>query len=308
MDHSEVLERIEEAVAGPGGLARLGVDPSPGAVAVREHIRDCAPCAAEWRAWSVVSLGLAAAAPDTLEPGPHLRDQVLAAAAARPRPTSAATPTRVAPVGAAPGAPAAGATFDEPSSAGTATRSGIALGRRRGRAVAAVAEHGTTASPRAPFRLLLLGAAAMVVLFLAGIALGRTFVSTPQTPRGDPGRVLAEAAAILEGNGFSLARLETPEGDAGGIVVVSPGSGRLAVVSSVLPEPPEGVRYVCVLDRSGVRTQVGYMRWEPTSADGGLAYWAGDANPADLGTAGDVFLVELDTPDAEPALVGEFLG
>ena len=68
MDHAEVLERIEAAVAGPGGLARLGRDPSPGAIAVREHIAGCPTCAAEWRAWSMVSMGLAAAAPDTLEP------------------------------------------------------------------------------------------------------------------------------------------------------------------------------------------------------------------------------------------------
>ncbi len=308
MDHAEVLERIEEAVAGPGGLPRLGADPSPAAVAVREHVRSCAPCTAEWRAWSVVSLGLAAAAPETLEPSVDLRDRVIAAAAARARSAPVASGTQVAQRGVEAGVAASGATFEAPSSAGTATRSGLALGRRRGRAPTATTEGGSTTPARTPFRLVLLGAAAMVVLFLAGIALGRTFVSTPEAPRGDPGRVLAEAAAIREGNGFALARLETPEGDAGGIVVVSPGSGRLAVVSSVLPEPPEGTRYVCILDRSGVRTQVGYMRWEPTSDEGGLAYWAGDADPADLGTAGDVFIVQLDDADAEPALVGEFLG
>src|SRR5689334_12004711 len=85
MDHAEVLERIEAAVAGPGGLARLGSDPAADAVTLREHVATCPRCAAEWRAWSVVSLGLAAAAPDTLEPRPALRDDVLAAAAARPR-------------------------------------------------------------------------------------------------------------------------------------------------------------------------------------------------------------------------------
>ena len=37
MDHADVLERIEAAVAGPGGLMRLGSDPSPEASAVREH-------------------------------------------------------------------------------------------------------------------------------------------------------------------------------------------------------------------------------------------------------------------------------
>ena len=114
-------------------------------------------------------------------------------------------------------------------------------------------------------------------------------------------------AVILQDDGYRLAALQTPEGDAGGVVAVSP-DGRLAVVSSVLEQPPAGVRYMCLLDRAGTRTQVGYMRWEPTPSGGSIAYWAGDAEPPDLGLAGDVFIVQLDTPDAQPALTGEFQG
>jgi hypothetical protein len=202
-----------------------------------------------------------------------------------------------------------------------ATRSGITLGPRRARTTATgPAATGAPSGP--PFRWLLLGAAAAVVLFVAGAVLGglllgtpgspgatpRTAVASPAAPRGDPGRVLAEAALILQSGDHRLASLETPEGDAGGVVLVSGGTGRLAVVSSVLPAPPEGTRYVCLLDRSGARTQVGYMRWEPTSGGEGLAYWAGDAEPADLGQPGDVFIVQLDEADAQPALIGEFLG
>jgi hypothetical protein len=114
-------------------------------------------------------------------------------------------------------------------------------------------------------------------------------------------------AVILQDNGYRLASLQTPEGDAGGVVAVSP-DGRLAVVSSVLEQPPADARYLCLLDRSGTQTHVGYMRWEPTSGGDGLAYWAGDAVPPDLGLPGDVFIVQLDTPDAQPALSGEFQG
>lgn len=323
MDHAEVLERIEEAVASAGGLARLGADPSPEAAEVRAHVTSCPPCAAEWRAWSLVSLGLAAAAPDTLEPRPGLRDQVLAAAAARPRAAGPAASRAPAP---ATGRVGAGASRSATTS-GTAappegaTRSGVTLGPRRSRATAA-GPAATAAPSGPPFRWLLLGAAAAVALFVAGAALGglllgtpgspgatpRTAVASPAAPRGDPGRVLAEAALILQSGDHRLASLETPEGDAGGVVLVSGGAGRLAVVSSVLPAPPEGTRYLCLLDRSGERTQVGYMRWEPTSGGGGLAYWAGDAEPADLGQSGDVFIVQLDEADAQPALIGEFLG
>jgi hypothetical protein len=294
MDHADVLERIEEAVAGPGGLVRLGGDPSVEAAAVREHVASCAMCAAEWRAWSVVSLGLAAAAPDTLEPRAELKDQVLAAAAARPR-TS----------------PAAGSPTPAP------TDRGISMGPRRPRTPRAP----TPAAPRSRpvYQWLLLGAAAAVVLFVAGAVLGGrltplgtptgtsgTAVVSPAVPRGDPGRVLGELAVILQGNGYRLARLETPEGDAGGVVAVSP-DGRLAVASSVLAEPPEGQRYICLLDRGGTLSHVGYMRWEPTNG-GSLAYWAGDAEPSDLGQPGDVFVVQLDADGAQPALTGEFLG
>ena len=158
-----------------------------------------------------------------------------------------------------------------------------------------------------------------MVLFVAGAVLGGRFtptgptatpgtaVGSPAPPRGDPGRVLAAMAVILQDNGYRLAALQTAEEDAGGVVAVSP-DGRLAVASSVLEQPPEGVRYVCLLDRDGTVTQVGYMRWEPTSSGGSLAYWAGDAEPPDLGLPGDVFIVQLDTAGAQPALTGEFLG
>jgi hypothetical protein len=296
MDHADVLERIEEAVGSPGGLARLGTDRSPSAAAVREHIVGCPTCAAEWRAWSVVSLGLAAAAPDTLEPRPELRAQVLAAAAARPR---AMAPSPVAP------GPAAPLTAAAPPSGGGTTRSGIAMGPRRMRDTSPARATAVPSTP--PFRWLLLAAAAVVVLFVAGMVLGRQFGGTQEAPRGDPGRVLAEAATILQGGGYGLARLETPEGDPGGVVVVSPGSGRLAVVSTVLVAPPDGARYGCWLERDGTRTWVGPMNWTSTTEDAGIAYWAGAAEPTDLGLPGDVFVVQLDTPGAQPALSGEFL-
>ncbi len=77
MDHAEVRSRIADAVAGPGGLTSLVADPSPEAAAVRAHVQGCAECAAEWRAWSVVSMGLAAAAPDELTMRPAAREQIL---------------------------------------------------------------------------------------------------------------------------------------------------------------------------------------------------------------------------------------
>ena len=85
-------------------------------------------------------------------------------------------------------------------------------------------------------------------------------------------------------------------------MAVSPGSGDLVVVSSALTAPPEGVRYVCLLDRNGEQSRVGYMKF-----DGSLAYWAGPVNdPVDIGLTGDQFIVQLDSPGSAPALTGTF--
>jgi hypothetical protein len=308
MDHAEVVERIEAAVAGPGGLARLNADASPAAAELRAHVAGCPACAAEWRAWSVVSLGLAAAAPEALEPRAGLRDQVLAAAAARPRSPAAAPEVGVVmSTGAPVPSPTAGSLPSPSTTVGGGTRSGIALGARRPRGGPTTAPPPAAAgAPR--FRWLLMGAAAVVVLFVAGMILGRQLAGSPETQRGDPGRVLAEAATILQGGGYGLARLETPDGQPGGVVVVSPGSGRLAVWSTVLPAPPDGERYGCWLERDGSRTWVGPMNWTATVDGNGLAHWAGEASPSDLGLPGDVFIVQLDSEGSQPALTGEFVG
>ncbi len=59
---------------------------------------------------------------------------------------------------------------------------------------------------------------------------------------------------------------------------------------------------MCLLERDGESTKVGYMKF-----DGDLAYWAGPVtDPVDLGLSGDRFVVQLDTPGSEPALSGTF--
>ncbi len=101
---------------------------------------------------------------------------------------------------------------------------------------------------------------------------------------------------MLQGQGYSLAQLETPAGAPGGFVAVAPGSGNLVVVSKALVQPPNDARYVCILVRDGQSTQVGYMHF-----DGDLATWAGPVtDPVDLGLSGDRFVIQLDTPDRSP--------
>ena len=308
MDHAEVQERIAAAVAAPGGLTTLVADLSPEAVAVREHVRDCPSCTAEWHAWSVVSLGLAAAAPDDLVMRPTSRARILTAAMAPSRSTAAAVAATT---------PAAAAKLPAVSpTAMPATRPSVVPGGRTGRtagmtsAASRAARRDPGASRSGPsFRWLALGAAAAALLFVAGAVLGRPLGLGGGEPAGTSGpvrtsdatRILAAAAGILQGQGYSLAHLRTPEGTPGGFVAVSPGSGRLVVVSGVLTEPSDGARYLCYLERDGTRTLVGPMHF-----DGDLAYWAGQSTPSDLGLTGDVFLIQLDTPGSAPALSGTF--
>lgn len=308
MDHAEVRERIEAATAGPGGLTGLVAGQSPEVMALRDHVRDCEACSAEWRAWSVISLGLAAAAPEELRLRPAAREAILGAVLARPQMAaqsqSAAAP--VAPAAPSQDAPAGGSGVLTPS------RTSGVTSRRLGRSLTgtpgAVHPQRRTVEPaqgRPWFRLVALGAAAAILVFVVGAAVGRQLggstASTPPTT-GGLSRVMGVTADILQGQGYSLAHLVTPDGSPGGFVAVSPGSGELVVASTKLTQPVDGGRYVCILERNGQRTPVGYMHFEDD-----LAYWAGPVDdPVDIGLAGDVFVVQLDAPDAQPALTGTF--
>lgn len=305
MDHAEVTDMIAAAVGAPGGLSTLMADPSAEAAAVREHVKECAECSAEWRAWSVVSVGLATAAPDDLTMRPAARDAILANILSRPRPTPVSgvvmsppasirttmTPMTPVPVPAAPTVVPGGRTGRTAGMSSAASRAA----RRAGPGEAQRASW---------FKWVAVSAAAAVVLFVAGAALGRPLGlggGEPAPTSGVP-RAMAITAGILQGQGYSLAPLQTPDGAAGGFVAVSPGSGNLTVVSEALVPPPAGAKYKCVLVRDGVSTTVGYMWF-----DGDLAYWAGPVtDPVDIGLSGDVFVIQLDTPGSTPALTGTF--
>ncbi|MBX3031949.1 MAG: hypothetical protein KF809_17525 [Chloroflexi bacterium] len=321
MDHAEVRAFLIETMERPGGLMTLQDDPDPTAVAVRAHIAGCIECAAEWQAWSLTTLGLASAAPDVEGPGPEVRASIMAAVAARPRLAPRDAGATVAP-GTPVGGPRPGAGTPVPASQvapdalavpptadpASGTRSG---GRREGwvrgnqlRASAPRPPTATTTSTRDRTRLVLVGIAAALALLLTGVVVGGQLGSEPQVARPDPGPVLRMTAAILQREGGIMARLTTPTGDPGGVVLVSPGTGELAVVSGALEPPPTPDRYWCFLERDGTEYRVG-----PMHMDGALAFWAGTPQgdvPADLGRQGDRFIVRLEAPGASPALTGTF--
>ena len=335
MDHAEVLQRLEAAVASPGHLLALDLDDSAEGVELREHLATCQGCASEREAWRSVEDGLAAAAPDTLTASPAARDRilasVLAAGVARgpdlvltvPQATTAGVPVADGAVAGVPvaGVPVAGAPVvrdmaavpasqPAPASVGPQAaaslavlpggRSSSAAGRSRSDAQAQAGPHGL------PFRWLALAAAATVLLFVAGALLGGPLGLTPQTDTATVdqlARVVAAAGDVLAEPGHAVAALQTADGSPGGAVLASTTTGELVVMSSVLPPLDNGRRYACLLVRDGTRTKVGYMHFS-----GDVAYWAGPVkDPADPGQPGDEFVVvPEDAVTQPPTLSGTF--
>lgn len=311
MDHAEVLERLETAALGPGRLAVIDADPTPAGDELRRHVAGCAACGAERRALELVGVALAAAAPDTLRAPAAARARILAAVPAQGIARGAAG---ILPVSAPPVSPdwteGPGVGTYDATATGAVPRSGLPpSGRRRERSAAIAAR--STAAAGAPavgarmpgIRWFLVAAAAAVVVFVAGALLGGPLGVTEQ-PRQDTAaltRVLGITANILQGPGHLVASLEAPDGTPGGAVVISPGTGQLAVITQALPVPAGTARYECFVVRGGVAVSVGYMHFTDDTA-----WWAGPIKePVDAGLQGDTFTVVLEGTTT-PALTGTF--
>lgn len=329
MDHAEVLARLEAAVVGPGRLWSIETDDSADGLALREHIASCAECAAEWRAWQTLHAGLAAAAPDDLHAPAEARSRVLAAVVANGVPRGVTTPAEPAGIASAapwqapspapsavppPPAPAAPQAWAPPAPAGS--RPTTAPGQvaspsagQGGLAARARARRGATGTGAEAtgirFRWLALAAAAVALVFVTGALLGPMLgLTSPGSDTSGTGltRVVTMTADILSRGGALTASLQTADGSPGGAVVVSPGSGALVVVSTALSPLEGGARYLCYLERDGVRISIGEMHF-----DGDVAYWAGPVtDPPDPGRQGDGFIVLPEGSSGPPVLSGTF--
>jgi hypothetical protein len=328
MNHAEVLERLEAAALGPGRLGALDADRSAEGEELRRHLDSCASCLAEREALELVGAALAAGAPDTLRAPVEARGRVLAAVVAggvtrgpagvlpvsapieRP---GAEAPPQVAPAP-VPAAPVPGASPEQQS---WTVASGTAAGpmpmppppgSRRGRSPTATARAASAerAGGQTPgYRWLVIGAAAAVLVFVAGALLGGPlgFTQTTGPTTAEFAKVMSATADILGRPGHKVAGLATADGSVGGAVAVSPGTGWLTIISASLPEPPQGARYECLLERTGEAPwRIGYMRYAS-----GTAYWAGQVkDPVDVGLQGDRLVVLLEGSTGVPALSGTF--
>jgi hypothetical protein len=154
------------------------------------------------------------------------------------------------------------------------------------------------------FRVFLAVAAAAVFLFVLGAALGGPLgltapaspVAPDTTARVELEKVLGRVSDLLELDGTTRAPLTDQAGLPAGAVLLGPAElNLLAIVSRSLPEPTDGVRYVCLLEREGERYEIGFMRFAgDPDAEGHVAYWVGpldESVPMDAGAPGDAVLV-----------------
>jgi hypothetical protein len=147
-----------------------------------------------------------------------------------------------------------------------------------------------------------LAALAAAVIVAAGVVGGLTLTSQ----RDEAQQQLAELRTLTVSSQELLAdsssvRLALAGPGGQGSVALSPSSGRLVVVATGLPVLPGGGRYACFIERDGVRTWIGAMRWS-----GDLAWWSGEISwVSSPGRPGDRFLVVPSAGD-EPVLSGQF--
>jgi Anti-sigma-K factor rskA, C-terminal len=263
--HAGTLERLEEAALERGGIARLVSSDAD----VAAHLDACAACAAERDAWLRVGDALT----DALASG---RERAIASDAL-PVDLSGRTLARVAAQG-APRRPPQG---------------GPPVGARRGPMPATVAR----IRGRGGRMWLLATAAAIAVLLgatvVADIMHQRDQLAQERDQARQETHQIADLASTLDAllrepdhRLVALAATGTtvPEGT----VVWGAQSGRLAVVTADLPQPPAGSEYRCWVERGGTRTAVGAMEF-----GAGLAYWAGWVDPASGIGPGSVFGVSL---------------
>ncbi|MEA2622042.1 MAG: hypothetical protein QOH61_952 [Chloroflexota bacterium] len=251
MEHAEALERLADAASEPAVLLRIERDGSPELAPLRAHLRGCAECRLELEAWQLTAEALRAASGDTMRAPADARERILSSVAA----------------------------------------TGVPRGSRPDAADGAAVEpaRGSQRATVVPFRRLALAAAAAVVIFVGGALLGGPLGLTSRDDREKTAitAVVRASDRILQQADHREARLLTPDGSAGGVVLIDPASGEIVVTSAAL-DSAQHAEYHCYLARDGApETWIGPMR----TADG-TSYWAGKITAyQDPGRPGDVLLI-----------------
>ncbi|MFO1540801.1 MAG: hypothetical protein ACKOTZ_10255 [Chloroflexota bacterium] len=136
--------------------------------------------------------------------------------------------------------------------------------------------------------------------------------ATAPAPTAAPGAAaaphLGAVADHLELPGQLTVPFTDADGEAAGVVILAPGSGRLAIVTRALP--PGDAPWAAVLERDGLRTRIGPLARAADPAGGEVGWWIGALGedlPVDAGRAGDrVLVLPADAIGGAPLLDARF--
>ncbi len=279
MDHADVLEQLESAMASPGKLRAIDADQSLEGIELRRHLEECEECAGEYRAWWTASRALDAATPETLRAPADARFRILTAITTNSPRRTAAKPMPV--------------DVPQIASADAGTRAAPTVLRPR-------------AAPGPAW--IALAAAAAVLLFVLGAFLGGPLglapAASPETEPAIPLPIAQAVDRVLRQPDHRQVTLRTAAGEPAGSLLFDPASRELVVLTDRLPPASSGGDYDCFIERTGERTRVGSM-----GTVNGFSFWAGPMDePADAGRRGDRFLVVEERPDGtdgSPVLIGD---
>lgn len=286
VDHAEVRERLADAASEIGWQDRLAAEEGR---ELREHLAGCVTCRADAAAWTRTTDALRAAAP--LADARELAGSTALSGDLRARTIALVRAAGVQRDGAPRAAPAPAA----PREAYAQPPAFLASGRTRW-----------------PWRRLGVLAAAAAVVLLAGGATGLQLIGQRDQAQADVAdltHLTATLDQVLSDPSRQVVTLASaPGGGPGGTVAWSAASSELVVISDALAPAPEGQLYRCWVERNGVRTSVGRMRFT-----GSIAYWAGQMDSWGGTLAhGDRFGVSLASASAsgggggDPVLFGTF--
>lgn len=273
MLHAEAHERLADLALEPARLGALEVDASPEAAALRAHLAECERCRADVAGWQRAWAELGAShsggepVPEPIRAPASLRARTLEAAFAPRAPSTAplAAAAAVAPAGDGSSRP-----VRRP-----------AVGRRM------------------PW--LLAAAALVIALGAGGLAwTGATQLQREQAANAELAQVATSFDRVLADPVHWVVPLRATDGAPGGTLAWS--RTDLVVVTRVLPAPSDGRSYVCWVERDGIRTPVGSMRFSGATGywSGAMAGWGADFAPgARFGVS-----LKADNGEAVPVLVG----
>ena len=244
MDHAAAHERIEELLLRPSELAALQVSGDPADVALRDHVAGCPACRDDLESWQRLRVAIADALPDEANAGQ-----------AAVEPIDMPSSLRTSVIASIRGTASERVASNEPASL-AAPHAGSLPGP------AGVASRWRRLAPWTA-----LAAAIAVMLGFGSITIDQ---ATQRAHAAADAAALTKLAVTVQdvlAAEHVIVPLQRADGSNAGSISWS--RHDWVVLTSALPTPPDGQRYLCWLEDGGKSVAVGSMEFA-----GSTAYWA----------------------------------